>query len=82
MSKELTNLPAAYLVGWISVEKFDIPMTGIAVTTCPGSNVARRSGSCGMDFSFFMQNNPVAIRLPKLASLPRMTSPQCTRHSE
>ena len=57
--------------------KFDIPITGIAVTTCSGFTVVRRSGSAGMDFPPSYRNTTSLIRLPKLAKLPRLPSTQC-----
>ena len=49
--------------------KFDIPITGIAVTTYSGFAVVRRSGSAGMDFPPSYRNTTSLIRLPKLLRL-------------
>ena len=56
--------------------KFDIPITGIAVTTCSGFTVVRRSGSAGMDFPPSCRITPGLIRLTKLARLHKMSSTQ------
>ena len=57
--------------------KFDIPITGIAVTTCSGFTVVRRSGSAGMDFPPSCRTTTSLSRIPKLAKLPRLPSTQC-----
>ena len=57
--------------------KFDIPITGIAVTTYSGFTVVRRSGSAGMDFPPSCRTPTSLGRIPKLAKLPRLPSTQC-----
>ena len=57
--------------------KFDIPITGIAVTTYSGFTVVRRSGSAGMDFPPSCRTPTSLGRIPKLAKLPRLQSTQC-----